>query len=207
MGLVKKIKTVNWGYLWLAALIGGAGILILAYPNKTLDVVAITIGVVTLLFGAVQAIRVLSDKRRGFRFAVGIVAASIAVIAGTLCLILRDQIKAFLPSLVCLFLIIDASFKLQTVARARQFKSKACWALMVLSIVTVALSFIVIRMEGGNVKTILVLFGLALMADALGNLFSFFFIGVVERAEKNRILAENAPQPPAEKPTQGDAEQ
>ena len=207
MGLVKKIKTVNWGYLWLAALIGGAGILILAYPNKTLDVVAITIGVVTLLFGAVQAIRVLSDKRRGFRFAVGIVAASIAVIAGTLCLILRDQIKAFLPSLVCLFLIIDASFKLQTVARARQFKSKACWALMVLSIVTVALSFIVIRMEGGNVKTILVLFGLALMADALGNLFSFFFIGVVERAEKNRILAENAPQPPAEKPAQGNAEQ
>ena len=207
MGLVKKIKTVNWGYLWLAALIGGAGILILAYPNKTLDVVAITIGVVTLLFGAVQAIRVLSDERRGFRFAVGIVAASIAVIAGTLCLILRDQIKAFLPSLVCLFLIIDASFKLQTVARARQFKSKACWALMVLSIVTVALSFIVIRMEGGNVKTILVLFGLALMADALGNLFSFFFIGVVERAEKNRILAENAPQPPAEKPAQGDAEQ
>lgn len=207
MGLVKKIKTVNWGYLWLAALIGGAGILILAYPNKTLDVVAITIGVVTLLFGAVQAIRVLSDKRRGFRFAVGIVAASIAVIAGTLCLILRDQIKAFLPSLVCLFLIIDASFKLQTVARARQFKSKACWALMVLSIVTVALSFIVIRMEGGNVKTILVLFGLALMADALGNLFSFFFIGIVERAEKNRILAENAPQPPAEKPAQGDAEQ
>lgn len=207
MGLVKKIKTVNWGYLWLAALIGGAGILILAYPNKTLDVVAITIGVVTLLFGAVQAIRVLSDKRRGFRFAVGIVAASIAVIAGTLCLILRDQIKAFLPSLVCLFLIIDASFKLQTVARARQFKSKACWALMVLSIVTVALSFIVIRMEGGNVRTILVLFGLALMADALGNLFSLFFIGIVERAEKNRILAENAPQPPAEKPAQGDAEQ
>ena len=207
MGLVKKIKTVNWGYLWLAALIGGAGILILAYPNKTLDVVAITIGVVTLLFGAVQAIRVLSDKRRGFRFAVGIVAASIAVIAGTLCLILRDQIKAFLPSLVCLFLIIDASFKLQTVARARQFKSKACWALMVLSIVTVALSFIVIRMEGGNVKTILVLFGLALMADALGNLVSFVFVGVVERAEKNRIRAENAPQPPAEKPAQGDAEQ
>ena len=207
MGLIKKIKSVNWGYLWLAALIGGAGILILAYPNKTLDVVAITIGVVTLLFGAVQAIRVLSDKRRGFRFAVGIVAASIAVIAGTLCLILRDQIKAFLPSLVCLFLIIDASFKLQTVARARQFKSKACWALMVLSIVTVALSFIVIRMEGGNVKTILVLFGLALMADALGNLFSFFFIGIVERAEKNRTLAENAPQTPAEKPAQGDAEQ
>lgn len=207
MGLIKKIKSVNWGYLWLAALIGGAGILILAYPNKTLDVVAITIGVVTLLFGAVQAIRVLSDKRRGFRFAVGIVAASIAVIAGTLCLILRDQIKAFLPSLVCLFLIIDASFKLQTVARARQFKSKACWALMVLSIVTVALSFIVIRMEGGNVRTILVLFGLALMADALGNLFSFFFIGIVERAEKNRILSENAPQPPAEKPAQGDAEQ
>ncbi|MBP5428963.1 MAG: DUF308 domain-containing protein [Clostridia bacterium] len=207
MGLIKKIKSVNWGYLWLAALIGGAGILILAYPNKTLDVVAITIGVVTLLFGAVQAIRVLSDKRRGFRFAVGIVAASIAVIAGTLCLILRDQIKAFLPSLVCLFLIIDASFKLQTVARARQFKSKACWALLALSIVTVALSFIVIRMEGGDVRTILVLFGLALMADALGNLFSFFFIGIVERAEKNRILAENAPQTPAEKPAQGDAEQ
>ena len=208
MGLVKKIKTVNWGYLWLAALIGGAGILILAYPNKTLDVVAITIGVVTLLFGAVQAIRVLSDKRRGFRFAVGIVAASIAVIAGTLCLILRDQIKAFLPSLVCLFLIIDASFKLQTVVRARQFKSKACWALMVLSIVTITLSFITIRLEGGeDVKKILILFGLSLVADALGNLFSFFFVGVVERAEKNRILAENAPEPPASNAEQGNAEQ
>ena len=198
MGLIKKLKTVNWGYLWLAVLIGGAGILILAYPNKTLEAVAITVGVVTLLLGAVQAIRVLSDKKRGFKFAIGIVAASVTVIAGVLCLILRDKVKEFIPSLVCLFLIIDASFKLQTVVRARQFKSKACWALMVLSIVTITLSFITIRLEGGeDVKKILILFGLSLVADALGNLFSFFFVGVVERAEKNRILAENAPEPPA----------
>ena len=202
MGLVKKIKEINWGYLWLAVLIGGAGILILAYPNKTLDVVAITIGVVTLLLGAVQAIRVLSDKKRGFRFAIGIVAASITVIAGILCLILREKIKEFLPSLVCLFLIIDSSFKLQTVVRARQFKSKACWALLVLSIVTIALSFIAIEMEGGDAEKILVLFGLSLVADALGNLFSFFFVGSVQRAERNRILAENAPEPPAENPEQ-----
>ena len=197
MGLIKKIKTINWGYLWLAVLIGGAGILILAYPGETLDVVAITIGIVTLLLGAVQAIRVLSDKRRGFKFAVGIVAASVTAIAGALCLILRENVKEFIPSLVSLFLIIDASFKLQTVVRARQFKSKACWALMVISIVTVALSFIVIRMEGGEVKPILILFGLSLIADALGNLFSFFFVGTVERAEKEKILAENAPEPPA----------
>lgn len=202
MGLVKKIKEINWGYLWLALLIGGAGILILAYPNKTLDVVAITIGVVTLLLGAVQAIRVLSDKKRGFRFAIGIIAASITVIAGVLCLILREKIKEFLPSLVCLFLIIDSSFKLQTVVRARQFKSKACWALLVLSIVTIALSFIAIEMEGGDAEKILVLFGLSLVADALGNLFSFFFVGSVEKAEREKILAENAPEPPAPNPEQ-----
>ena len=200
MGLVKKIKEINWGYLWLALLIGGAGILILAYPNKTLDVVAITIGVVTLMLGAVQAIRVLSDKKRGFRFAIGIIAASITVIAGILCLILREKIKEFLPSLVCLFLIIDSSFKLQTVVRARQFKSKACWALLVLSIVTIALSFIAIEMEGGDAEKILVLFGLSLVADALGNLFSFFFVGSVEKAEREKILAENAPEPPAPNP-------
>ena len=202
MGLVKKIKEINWGYLWLALLIGGAGILILAYPNKTLDVVAITIGVVTLLLGAVQAIRVLSDKKRGFRFAIGIIAAAITVIAGILCLILRERIKEFLPSLVCLFLIIDSSFKLQTVVRARQFKSKACWALLVLSIVTIALSFIAIEMEGGDAEKILVLFGLSLVADALGNLFSFFFVGSVEKAEREKILAENAPEPPAPNPEQ-----
>ena len=208
MGLVKKIKAINWGYLWLAVLIGGAGILILAYPNKTLDAVAITVGVVTLLLGAVQAIRVLSDKKRGFKFAVGIVAASVTVIAGILCLILRDKVKEFIPSLVCLFLVIDASFKLQTVVRARQFKSKACWALMVLSIVTITLSFITIRLEGGeDVKRILILFGLSLVADALGNLFSFFFVGVVERAERDRILAESAPEPPAGNAEQGYAEQ
>lgn len=198
MGLVKKIKEINWGYLWLAVLIGGAGILILAYPNKTLEAVAITVGVVTLLLGAVQAIRVLSDKKRGFKFAVGIVAASVTVIAGVLCLILRDKVKEFIPSLVCLFLVIDASFKLQTVVRARQFKSKACWALMVLSIVTITLSFITIRLEGGeDVKKILILFGLSLVADALGNLFSFFFVGSVEKAEREKILAENSPEPPA----------
>ena len=197
MGLIKKIKTINWGYLWLAVLIGGAGILILAYPGETLDVVAITIGIVTLLLGAVQAMRVLSDKKRGFKFAVGIVAASVTAIAGALCLILRENVKEFIPSLVSLFLIIDAAFKLQTVVRARQFKSKACWALMVISIVTIALSFIVIRMEGGEAKPILILFGLSLIADALGNLFSFFFVSSVERAEKEKILAENAPEPPA----------
>ena len=208
MGLVKKIKAINWGYLLLAVLIGGAGILILVFPNKTLDAVAITVGIVTLLLGAVQAIRVLSDKKRGFKFAVGIIAASVTVIAGILCLVLHGKVKEFIPSLVCLFLVIDASFKLQTVVRARQFKSKACWALMVLSIVTITLSFITIRLEGGeDVKRILILFGLSLVADALGNLFSFFFVGVVERAERDKILAENAPEPPAGNAEQGNAEQ
>ena len=208
MGLVKKIKAINWGYLLLAVLIGGAGILILVFPNKTLDAVAITVGIVTLLLGAVQAIRVLSDKKRGFKFAVGIIAASVTVIAGILCLVLHGKVKEFIPSLVCLFLVIDASFKLQTVVRARQFKSKACWALMVLSIVTITLSFITIRLEGGeDVKRILILFGLSLVADALGNLFSFFFVGVVERAERDRILAENAPEPPAGNAEQGYEEQ
>lgn len=197
MGIVKRIKAINWGYLWLAVLLGGAGFLILFYPGETMDVVAITIGVVTLLLGAVQAIKVLTDKRRGFGFAVGIVAASVAVIAGVLCLILRDKIKEFIPSLVSLFLIMDATFKLQTVVRARQFKSKLCWVLMVLSIATIALSFIVIRMEGGKVKPILIMFGLSLVADAIGNLFSFFFVGSVERAEKKKILAESAPDLPA----------
>ena len=194
MGLLKKIKSINWGYLWLAILIGGAGILILAYPGKTMDVVAITVGVVALLFGAVQAVRFLTKKRRGFAFAIGIISASVAVIAGILCLILRQQIKEFIPSLVALFLIMDATFKLQTVVRARQFKSKACWALMVLSIVTVTFGFLVIRMEGGDAEKILVLFGIDLIADALGNLFSLFFVGVVERAERTKILAENAPE-------------
>ena len=142
----------------------------------------------------------------GFGFAVGIVAASVAVIAGVLCLILRKKIEDFIPSLVSLFLVIDASFKLQTVVRARQFKSKVCWALMVISIVTIALSFIVIRMEGAEgdaVKRLLVLFGLSMIADALGNLFSFFFVGSVERAEKKKILAENAPEPPAPEAPEG----
>ena len=206
MGLIKKIKAINWGYLWLTVLIGGAGIMILAYPGETMDVVAVTVGVVTLLFGAVQAIRILAEKRRGFAFAVGIVAASIAAIAGILCLILRESVKEFIPSLVSLFLIMDATFKLQTVVRARQFKSKACWALMVLSIITVALGFIVIRMEGAEeIKRILVLFGLTLMSDALGNLFSFFFVGFVERAEKKKILAENAPEPPSSETPEPDA--
>ena len=200
MGLIKRIKAINWGYLWLAVLIGGAGVLLLAFPNKTLETVAITVGVVTLLLGAVEAIRVLSDKRRGFKFAVGIVAAVVTVIAGVLCLILRKKIEAFLPSLVALFLIIDASFKLQTVVRARQFKSKVCWALMVISIAAITLDFIVIRREGAagdDEKRLLVLFGVSMIADALGNLFSFFFVGSVERAEKKKILAENAPEPPA----------
>ena len=197
MGLLKKIKSVNWGYLWLALLIGGAGILILAYPGRTMDVVAITVGVVALLFGAVQAIRFLTKKRRGFAFAIGIISASVAVIAGILCLILRQQIKEFIPSLVSLFLIMDATFKLQTVVRARQFKSKACWALMVLSIVTVTFGFLVIRMEGGDAEKILVLFGIDMIADALGNLFSLFFVGMVERAERTKILAENASEDPA----------
>ena len=68
--------------------------------------------------------------------------------------------------------------------------------------------FITIRLEGGeDVKKILILFGLSLVADALGNLFSFFFVGVVERAERDRILAENAPEVPAGNAEQGNAEQ
>ena len=175
---MKKIadwfKKADWGYLALAFILSAAGILLLFYPTDSLKTISYIIGISACLVGIFLAIHTLSKNNRGLGFALTMICAVLTIVCGLMQLIFPDRMFDIFSSFIALFLIIDASFKLQTVIWAKRLQHKFWWAKLPLCVLVIMGGFLSIKLHDLSVQNIAILLGLTLFFDGVLNLFAFF---------------------------------
>ncbi len=192
--MLKKIKEFKWGYILLFLLLTAAGICFIAF-NDTLSVIAIVLGVLLSLYGVVLLTLTLANRSRSAAFAFKIIICSAAIICGITTAILREGAMEIIASLICLFIIVDGSFKLQTTALSKRYNLVSWWFMLIPSLLCIAGGFIALRLtpriatEDG-VVLVSVLIGITLIIDAISNALSAFYISSYERNMKDEIEAE-----------------
>ena len=129
-----------------------------------------------LVFGIVQIIALLANRQRGVPFAFAVVFASLTVICGAVGLAIPDQVAKVYPMFIGLLIIIDGSFKLQTVISAKRYKLKMWWFLLIISVLTIVGGFFVVRTQltDENQRFFTMLMGISLFLSGLENFFSLF---------------------------------
>ena len=188
---MKRLQSIKWGYLLFALLLIGVGVTFIA-QNEALGYVALTFGVLLTLFAAVYAVLTLALKERGVRFFFRMTLAVLALAGGVTSLILRDQTLGILLMLTGYLLIIDGSFKLQTTALAKRYRSPFFWVMMAISFAVIVGGILLTRLTFDTESVRAIFLGLLLTVDGAGNLASLFLVPYVERRARREAAEEQA---------------
>lgn len=206
MRLLQKLREFRWGYLLLSLLLTGLGIcFIVGRPrgeeagSTTLQVMAIAIGILTVLYAAVFAFFTLQARRRSVAFGLKLAFAIVVLIAGLVALIFRDATVSVILNVLSLVLVVDGSFKLNTAILCRRYVVFGWWCILVLAFVMIGGGFVLLLSLGGLAgmlagtapadEGIYWVLALLLFCEAAANLFSAFYLGRYEVNER-RILRE-----------------
>ena len=186
MGLIKSIKSFRWGYLLIACLLSLAGLCVIAYPTESFKTVSYIIAVGTILAGIILVVKTLSERKRGVRFATYIIFACLVLICGLVSFIIPEKIAELYPMFFGLLIIIDGSFKLQTVIHAKRYKLKMWWFLLFLSCLTILGGFLTVRLRVAETEIGLFSFilGAGLLLCGIQNFFSLFYLGKIVKMAK-----------------------
>jgi len=202
----EKLKNFRWGYVILFAILTAIGILSFIF-REMLVYIVLAVGIIITLFGIGYGIYTLASKNRGPRFAFGIVITVCAIVSGVLTIIFCKNGIEVLTSILGLFFIIDGSFKLQTTAMSKRYKSAIWWILLIPAVLTIIGGFLTVKYaptgSEENLAWISILLGITSIIDGISNLLSAFFTERNDKAEVKELLDGSAA--PSENGAEGDS--
>ena len=147
MGLVKAIKNFKWGYLLISLILSLAGLCFIIYPNQSMKTGSYVIACAALIVGIILVIKVLANRKRSLSFAISVISSVLTITCGVVALIIPEEVFKLYPMFIGLFILIDGSFKLQTVINAKRYKLRMWWFLLIFALITIIGGFLIIRLR------------------------------------------------------------
>ena len=189
--MFKKIKEFKWGYILLFIILLAAGVGFIVFKDA-LSTLAVVMGALIAIYGIFLATLALASKSRGARFAFKIIVSIAALIAGIITVFFRNGAMEIISSVICLVLIVDGSFKLQTTALSKRYSIIFWWFMLIPAVLSIAGGFIALRLSPSvaneeGMATVSVVIGITLIIDALANFLSSFYISKYENNMKEEI--------------------
>ena len=167
-----------YGYLLLGLLAGCIGVCFLIL-NNVYTYLAITMGVVMIIFSLVPFAQALSDKKRGVVFVIKIIGTICGIVAGIVTLIVQKDAIYVIANVLYLVMIIDSAYKVGAAIRSHKFYLMRFWVIAVLGSIILISAFLVSKVEvtSDENSTLIhaILTGILLIADGLMNILYAFF--------------------------------
>jgi uncharacterized membrane protein HdeD (DUF308 family) len=187
---MSSVKKFRWGYLLISLVLCAVGLCFIIYPNNSIKIGSYIIAAAAMLVGIILAIKVLADRKRDFSFATSIFSAVLTVACGVVALIIPNEIFKLYPMLIGLFIILDGSFKLQTVINAKRYKIKCWWLLLLFAVISIIGGFFVIRLRVDidvSYRFFSVIMGASLCSCGLQNFLSLFYLGRIVAKANDKV--------------------
>ena len=187
---MSSAKKFRWGYLLISLVLCAVGLCFIFFPNDSIKIGSYIIAAAAMLVGIILAIKVLADRKRDFSFATSIFSAVLTVACGVVALIIPNEIFKLYPMLIGLFIILDGSFKLQTVINAKRYKIKCWWLLLLFAVISIIGGFFVIRLRVDidvSYRFFSIILGVALCSCGLQNFLSLFYLGRIVAKANNKV--------------------
>ena len=187
---MSSTKKFRWGYLLISLVLCAVGLCFILFPNHSIKIGSYIIAAAAILVGLILAIKVLADRQRGFSFATSMFSAILTIACGVVALIIPNEIFKLYPMLIGLFIILDGSFKLQTVINAKRYKIKCWWLLLIFAVISIIGGFFVIRLRVDidvSYRFFSIIMGISLCSCGLQNFLSLFYLGRIVAKANDRV--------------------
>ena len=172
MRSVAPMKIAKIGYIVMSVLFCAAGVLFIAMPEMSTEIIGVCIGIAMILFGIVKLIGYFSKDLFRLAFQFDLEFGILMIILGVIVLINPENLMVFICIALGISILLDGLFKIRIAMDSRQFGIKSWWLILSLAIVTGVIGvFLIVESVIGS-QILSVLLGLTLLSEGILNLYT-----------------------------------
>ena len=172
MRSVAPMKIAKTGYIVMSVLFCAAGILFMAEPRISTEIIGVCIGVAMILFGIVKLIGYFSKDLFRLAFQFDLEFGILMIILGVIVLFNPKNLMVFICIALGISILLDGLFKIRIAMDSRHFGIKSWWLILSLAIVTGVIGVFLIFESVIGSQILSVLLGLTLLSEGILNLYT-----------------------------------
>lgn len=178
------LKIAKTGYLLLSALLILAGVGLTFFSDTFYPILAVLLGILFLVFGAVKLAGFFSKDPYQLVFESDLVFGILYLALGLLLLFRPAHTMAFFGIVFGLMLLADGLTRVRIALDARPFGIRAWWLILVSAIATAILGVVLLFHPGEGTQVLMQLLGISLMVDGVMNISTILAAVRVIRAAR-----------------------
>ncbi len=178
MVLIMKMRSIvpmriaKIGYVLISTAFCLIGIIMMVYPDFSLNVIGICCGIAMIIFGIVKLIGYFSKDLYRLAFQYDLQFGILMLIIGLIILLKPANTINFICISLGILITVEGLFKIQIAFEAKNFGIQKWWLIITLSIVTVIIGILLVFRPSDGARTLVILLGASWIAEGILNLCS-----------------------------------
>ena len=172
MRSVTPMRIAKIGYIVMSVLFCAAGILFIAMPEISTEIIGVCIGIAMIIFGIVKLIGYFSKDLYRLAFQFDLEFGILMIILGVIVLFNPKNLMILICVALGISILLDGLFKIRIAMDSKQFGIKSWWLILTLAIVTGVIGVFLIFDSATGSEIMSVLLGLTLLSEGILNLYT-----------------------------------
>lgn len=172
MRTVTPMRIAKTGYIIMSIVFCAVGVLFIAAPETSTEIIGVCIGIALILFGIVKLIGYFSKDLFRLAFQFDLEFGILLTILGVIVLFDPKHLMVFICIALGISILLDGLFKIRIAMDAKKFGIKSWWLILVLAIVTGITGVVLIVDSVIGPQILSVLLGITLLAEGVLNLYT-----------------------------------
>ncbi|MBD5525465.1 MAG: hypothetical protein HDR04_13810 [Lachnospiraceae bacterium] len=166
--LLKRLKT---NIVISAILCVVLGIVLVVWPDLSMQIVCIAIGAVLLIGGGVRLAVYFTNKDGSMYAQMSLITGIVLAVVGIWILIKPDKVLAIIPIIVGIVIVLHGINDLQQAVSLYKDKYDKWWVALILGVLTIGFGVLLICRPFEALDTVVMLIGLFLIYDGLSDIW------------------------------------
>lgn len=167
---VVPMKVAKYGYIVISIVFCLLGIALIAFPAPSTQTMAVILGIVMIVFGAVRLVGYFSRDLFRLAFQYDLQFGILLIIMGIITMLKPDDMMNFLCISMGVCILVDCLFKTRIAMDAKRFGIRQWWLTMGMAVITGIIGLLLAFRPSEALDVIVKLLGVSLLSEGILNL-------------------------------------
>lgn len=188
---VVPMKVAKYGYIVISIVFCLLGIALIAFPAPSTQTMAVILGIVMIVFGAVRLVGYFSRDLFRLAFQYDLQFGILLIIMGIITMLKPDDMMNFLCISMGICILVDCLFKTRIAMDAKRFGIRQWWLTMGMAVITGIIGLLLAFRPSEALNVIVTLLGISLLSEGILNLsVAMSLVKIVNHQKPDVIDAE-----------------
>lgn len=167
----KILKKVKANVVFSSLLCAALGIVLVIWPDMSMQIVCAAIGVVLILTGVLKIMEYFISKDGSLYAQTNLIFGIVLTVVGVWIVLKPDQVLAIIPIIVGIIIVLHGINKLRQAVTLCKGQYDKWWIALILGLLTAGFGVLLICKPFAALDTAVMLIGLFLVYDGLSNIW------------------------------------